>query len=95
LGINSIRNHYRNKKKIDKNLEGHKRYLDSIEAASTDVTKPNIVIFFMDDLGFGDISCYGAQNISTPSIDSLAKNGVKFTSFYFLLQFVHPRGLHY
>ncbi|MBC9798099.1 sulfatase family protein [Sinomicrobium weinanense] len=44
--------------------------------------KPNIVIIYTDDLGYGDVSCYGAQKIQTPNIDRLAKEGVKFTSGY-------------
>ncbi|MFC3120792.1 sulfatase family protein [Agaribacter flavus] len=42
-------------------------------------TKPNIVIFYVDDLGFGDLSAYGATAVSTPNIDNLAKNGLRFT----------------
>lgn len=44
--------------------------------------KPNIVIIYADDLGFGDVSCYGAKAIPTPNIDRLAENGVKFTQGY-------------
>jgi len=42
--------------------------------------KPNIVLIYTDDLGYGDISCYGAKNVSTPNIDRLAKTGVRFTN---------------
>ena len=42
-------------------------------------TKPNIVIILADDLGYGDLSCYGARKIRTPHIDRLAKEGVRFT----------------
>ena len=45
-------------------------------------TKPNIVLIFCDDLGYGDIGCFGAQGWKTPHIDSIAKDGVKFTEFY-------------
>lgn len=42
--------------------------------------RPNIIIFYTDDLGYGDISCYGATQISTPYIDKLAGNGLRFTN---------------
>lgn len=41
--------------------------------------QPNIVIIMADDLGYGDVSCYGATKIKTPHIDRLAKQGMKFT----------------
>ena len=44
--------------------------------------KPNIVIIFCDDMGYGDLGCYGAHGWKTPKIDSIAQNGVKFTDFY-------------
>ncbi len=43
---------------------------------------PNIIFIFADDLGYGDIGCYGQQKIETPNIDKLAKEGLKFTQFY-------------
>lgn len=42
-------------------------------------SKPNIVLIFADDLGYGDLSCYGATKIKTPNIDRLASAGMKFT----------------
>ena len=45
-------------------------------------TKPNVVIIMADDLGFGDVSCYGAKSVATPNIDRLATAGVRFTSGY-------------
>ena len=44
--------------------------------------KPNIVIIYLDDLGYGDVSSYGATELSTPNIDALAEGGVKFTNGY-------------
>ncbi len=43
--------------------------------------KPNIVVILCDDLGYSDIGCYGGE-IDTPNIDSLARDGVRFTDFY-------------
>ncbi len=43
---------------------------------------PNIVIILCDDLGYGDLGCYGNRVIRTPSVDRLAASGVRFTEFY-------------
>ena len=43
---------------------------------------PNIIHIFADDLGYGDLSSFGAKDIATPNIDRLAKEGIKFTDFY-------------
>jgi arylsulfatase A-like enzyme len=43
---------------------------------------PNIVLIYADDLGYGDVSCYGATGVKTPSIDRLANEGIRFTSGY-------------
>src|SRR5689334_23082673 len=42
-------------------------------------SKPNIVLIYADDLGYGDISCNGATLVSTPNIDRLAQGGLRFT----------------
>jgi len=44
--------------------------------------KPNIVFFIADDLGYGDLSCYGQQKFKTPNIDRLAAEGMRFTAHY-------------
>ncbi len=44
--------------------------------------QPNIVFILADDLGYGDLSCYGQQKFTTPNIDKLAATGIKFTQFY-------------
>ncbi len=44
--------------------------------------KPNIVYIMVDDLGYGDLGCYGQKRIQTPNIDHMAKEGMRFTQFY-------------
>jgi len=44
--------------------------------------KPNVVLIFADDLGYGDVGSYGATDIQTPNIDQLSNEGVRFTDFY-------------
>ena len=44
--------------------------------------KPNVVLIYIDDLGYGDIGCYDCKDIPTPHIDRLAKEGVRFTASY-------------
>ncbi|MDR1672777.1 MAG: arylsulfatase [Bacteroidales bacterium] len=48
----------------------------------TDDRRPNIIYILADDLGYGDLGCYGQQLIKTPNIDRLAKDGMRFTRFY-------------
>src|SRR5690606_19498098 len=43
---------------------------------------PNIIIFFTDDQGYGDVGCYGASGYETPNFDALAREGIRFTNFY-------------
>ena len=43
--------------------------------------KPNVVLFLVDDLGFSDLGCYGSE-ISTPNLDRIAQQGIRFTHFY-------------
>ena len=44
--------------------------------------KPDIVLIVADNLGHGDLSCYGCPDIKTPNIDAIAAQGVRFTNFY-------------
>ncbi len=44
--------------------------------------KPNIILIVADDLGYGDLGCYGCKDIKTPNIDKLSSEGVRFTCFY-------------
>ena len=52
---------------------------NSGRAAAPAVARPNILFMIADDLGYRDLSCYGATNIVTPRIDSRARDGVRFT----------------
>ena len=52
-------------------------------AAPTSVTaRPNIVVILVDDLGYGDLSCYGASDLQSPNIDKLVRRGMRFDNFY-------------
>lgn len=44
--------------------------------------KPNIIYILADDMGYGDLSCYGQTHFQTPNIDKMAQNGIKFNHFY-------------
>ncbi|MBN1818269.1 MAG: sulfatase-like hydrolase/transferase, partial [Sedimentisphaerales bacterium] len=44
--------------------------------------RPNILMILVDDLGYGDLSCYGAQDMRTPHLDALVASGMRFDSFY-------------
>lgn len=46
------------------------------------IDKPNLVVIFSDDQGYGDLGCFGSQTVKTPFIDRMASEGIKLTSFY-------------
>ncbi|MCG8528215.1 MAG: arylsulfatase [Opitutales bacterium] len=56
--------------------------LVSILAFTKLIAKPNIIVIYADDVGYGDIGCYGATAIDTPNLDRLANEGIRFTSAY-------------
>ncbi len=56
--------------------------LESATAGNSKSEKPNIVVIFIDDMGFADPSCFGNPLIKTPHIDNLAAEGIKLTNFY-------------
>ncbi len=57
-------------------------FLSGIHSVRGAERPPNVVIVYFDDLGWGDLSCFGAPRIHTPNIDRLAREGTRFTSFY-------------
>ena len=57
-------------------------FTHSAQAAKSETTKPNFVIIFTDDQGYGDINCYGNPKLKTPHLNQMAKEGAKLTSFY-------------
>ena len=57
-------------------------YSQNKKAKGSSNTKPNIIFILADDLGIGDVSCYGSDNNKTPIIDNLAKSGMQFNKAY-------------
>jgi arylsulfatase A-like enzyme len=51
-------------------------------AQSPSPVRPNVVLIVTDDVGYGDLGSYGARDVKTPDIDSLARDGVRLTDFY-------------
>jgi arylsulfatase A-like enzyme len=54
----------------------------AVRRAGAQASKPNIVFLLADDLGFADVSCYGQRDYTTPNVDRLALEGMKFTQAY-------------
>lgn len=54
----------------------------SCQEREPEIPPPNVIHIFADDLGYGDLGCFGATDIKTPNIDRIAAEGIKFTSFY-------------
>jgi len=55
-------------------------YGNSIDAAND--KRPNVILLLVDDMGYGDLTCYGGQAVKTPNIDKLAQSGIRYTRFY-------------
>lgn len=56
-------------------------FVEQMNAADRNV-RPNILLIVVDDLGYGEVGCYGGRDIPTPNLDSLAASGVRFTNGY-------------
>jgi len=52
------------------------------QAAAKHEARPNLLVIIVDDLGYGDLSCYGATDLQTPNIDALVADGMRFDRFY-------------
>ena len=57
-------------------------FLFLLSSISTQAERPNIILVFIDDMGWGDFSCFGNEHANTPHIDRLAKEGLRFDQFY-------------
>ena len=69
---------------IPEHLDQKIEYLNGIanKSVKSESNRPNIIFINFDDMGYGDLSCYGNKLIKTPIMDSLAANGIRMTSFY-------------
>ena len=54
----------------------------NVKASKKESRKPNLIFILADDLGYGDLGCFGQKKIKTPNIDRLADKGMKLTQFY-------------
>lgn len=57
-------------------------FVSCVSESDTENDMPNIIVVYLDDLGYGDLSSYGATEINTPNIDALANGGIRFTNGY-------------
>ena len=58
--------------------------------AKSEARRPNFIILLADDLGYGDLSCYGSRQISTPRLDRMAAEGIRFTDFHVTASICSP-----
>ena len=56
--------------------------VSKMEQKSIFTKSPNFVVVFIDDMGYGDVACYGATGYTTPNLDKMASEGMRFTNFY-------------
>ena len=56
--------------------------IESCGQSREEIKNPNILLIYMDDLGYGDVSSYGVGTLSTPNIDRISENGIRFTNGY-------------
>src|SRR5947209_19962628 len=53
--------------------------LAGVAQTTTAADRPNVVVILADDIGYGDLGCYGATKVKTPNLDRLAREGLRFT----------------
>lgn len=53
-----------------------------LSQAGLSAAPPNFIVIFCDDLGYGDVGCFGSEKHRTPNLDQMAAEGMKLTSFY-------------
>ncbi len=61
-----------------------------VTAVTVAAERPNVIIIFADDLGYGDLGCYGSPTIRTPHLDRMASEGLRFTDFYSAAEVCSP-----
>ncbi|MGC1272847.1 MAG: sulfatase-like hydrolase/transferase [Planctomycetaceae bacterium] len=54
----------------------------AVAASASDAPRPNFIVVLIDDMGYGDLSCYGNEQVTTQHIDRLAAEGIRFTQYY-------------
>ncbi len=57
-------------------------FLNSCEAENKEIDHTNFIIILIDDMGYGDVGCYGATGFTSPNLDQMAAEGMRFTNFY-------------
>jgi arylsulfatase A len=57
-------------------------WLAGAQVVAAEARRPNIIFLLADDLGYGDLACFGAKDVQSPHLDSLARDGVRFTNAY-------------
>ncbi|MGV3483582.1 MAG: sulfatase [Planctomycetaceae bacterium] len=62
----------------------------AVTSASDAAERPNFIVILADDLGYGDLGCYGSKVIKTPRLDRMAAEGMRFTDFYVASPFCSP-----
>src|SRR6056297_2324248 len=72
-------NNYRCMKKLNAIIIFFLLVLNLTSSAQSQENKPNVIFIMADDVGYGDLSCYGATRLHTPNLDRLAVEGRKFT----------------